>query len=223
MVKMKTVNRILKTASLVIFSFLFTHEVSSQKLNQLEFNFTPTLAYRDFKGTSFDYSIGFRYDLGISYRKVLSKKITIGVGLGYSEMGYNLLNFHVPDTTIIQDIKAFRHFIELPLLLSYEFYKNENKHLFFDINFINQLYVGQVLKVSDNMENMNELTVTFSDLRKFNYDYHNIALQVGLSYLQNFENKLDFRISPFCKYGLFDLDDIHDMSFGVKLGLGYNF
>ena len=219
----KTVTRILKTASFIIFSFLFTHEVDSQELNQLEFNLTPTLAYRDFKGTSFDYTIGFRYDLGISYRKFLSKKITMGIGLGYSEMGYNLLDFHVPDTTIIQDIKVFRHFLELPVLLSYEFYKTGNKHLFFDINFINQLYVGQVLKVRDNLENRNELKVTFSDLRKYNYDYYNIALQVGLSWLQNFENKLDFRISPFCKYGLLDLDNIHDMSFGVKLGLGYNF
>ena len=223
MFKIKTVNRILKASSLILFSFLFIQEVNSQELNQLEFNFTPSLAYRDFKGTSFDYTIGFRYDLGINYRKVLSRKISMGIGLGYSEMGYNLLNFHVPDTTIIQDIKVYRHFIELPLLLSYEFYNNENKHLFFDINFINQLYVGQVIKVRDNMENSNELTVTFSDLRKFNYDYYNFALQVGLSWLQNFENNLSFRISPFCKYGLLDLDNIHDMSFGVKLGLGYNF
>jgi len=201
-------------------------DIFPQSNNQLSIYLGPTISYRSLEHSSIiEHTMGVRYDVGMYFQRYLTQRFSIGIGLGFSRMGYNFPDYYYTLTTKSIDFIFYRDFLEIPLLSGYTVAKNDKNRLQLDLWFINQLYIGQEVKIKQNdnedLEDTFEYKLSFDDIKDRNMDIYNVSLLLGTTFERIFGNNLSVLVSPFFKYGLLSLDNIHDWSLGLKLGLGY--
>jgi hypothetical protein len=152
----------------------------------------------------------------------IKPKVRLGTGIIYSKMGYNMTfgGVDLYGDPVSMEYKFFRNFIEIPLKLSLKINDNTESLYLFDVNIINQVFISEYSKsLNDNPS----FYSSFSDLRKNEMKVYNIAIQAGITYQKSFNSNLYLKISPFIKYSIFSLNNIHDCSAGIKIGIGRNF
>lgn len=207
---------------IIIFSLIIDIGVYAQK--QISFYFAPTASYRKFtKDLGINDDIGMRFDVGLKYQFFIKEKLFVGSGLTYSRMGYNYKVYYEEYGIGKIKIELYRDFLELPILFSYQLYNKKKNKFFIDFNLRNQLFVQEKTKMGGEFPddlNLNQKK-SFSDLRDSDFKLYNIAIQLGFTYQRQLNDKFSLNISPFYKYGLLDMANIHDLSFGIKLGIGY--
>lgn len=209
---------------LLTISILINCDIFSQTKNQVDFYFSPTLSYRKLKEShGLEHKMGFRYDLGVNYQRQLSQKVFIGTGLGYAHMGYNYPRYIEYSTLDTIDYIFYRDFIELPLLFNYTLKDYGRNKFQIDLNLINQLFIREETKVKQSDKKEYEEKLNFNELRKRYMDFYNVAILFGITYHRDFEKNIFLKISPFFKYGILSLDNIHDWSVGLKIGIGHTF
>jgi hypothetical protein len=196
----------------------------SQTVNKVELHIAPTLSYRtlDKEHVDLNHTTGVRFDIGMSYMRLIKQKIRIGTGIGYSKMGYNLSDTY-PDyygDPVALDYKFFRNFIEIPLKFSLKVNNESENSFFIDFNIINQLFMSQFTRsLNDDPDEY----LSFSDLKDSDMKIYNLAILIGATYEKSFNNNICLNIAPFFKYGILSLDNVHDWNAGLKIGIGYNF
>jgi hypothetical protein len=210
---------------LILFMIIIINhnECNSQGNNKIFIHGGPTLSYRKLVDEyNFDAHPALRYNIGFDFRRSIGCKIEIGSGIIYSKMGYNYESFSYLQTETIH-MKYFRNFVEFPFLFCLKI-KEQNKNTFlFDINLVNQFIISDELKAKEDEYDNFEGKRNLKDFKESNLRYYNIAVQLGPSYRRELNPSLIFSISPEFKYSLLNMNNIHDWSIGLNIGLGYKF
>lgn len=213
----------LKLVLLLLVIFPLGLDGISQTVNQAELHGTPTIS-----GIKYDRSylnehtsVDFRFDIGVSYMRLLKPKFRIGTGITYSRMGYNTsysnhgnLNQGNP---INLEQNIYKCFIELPIKFSSQIGNNAVHSFFFDVNLINQLLI---CTFTESNYGIYYDKVSFKELKDNNRSVYNVAFQIGATYQKSFTNNLYFGLAPFFKIGILYSND---WSAGLKVAMGFNF
>ena len=209
---------------LISLLFLSTLLNLTGQTNHFEFSISPTLSYRTLVEDYFNHQVGLRYDIALDYYSTISNTVVFGTGLGFSRMGYNARLNAYDQNGIAYTVKLYtaRDFIELPMYMGYWVKRSNQKPILLNLSFVNQVFVHQIAKIKDSeFNNNNDSEESFSEIRNSNLKIYNIAVKLGATYEQNLENNLSLRINPFFKYGLLNMNNVHDFALGLKIGLGY--
>ncbi len=208
--------------TILFFLFMSRTNLSGQT-NHLELSVSPTLSYRNLVQEYVNHQIGLRYDFGLDYFSTINSTVVFGTGLGYSRMGYNArLDTYAPNGSVYRaKLSTSRNFVELPIFMGYWVKKQQKKPVLLSLSFVNQVLVSQIVKTNDSESNIYNSKDRFSDIRYSNLKIYNIAVKLGATYEHNLVNNISIKYSPFFKYGLMNMNNIHDFSLGLKIGLGY--
>jgi hypothetical protein len=213
--------------SLILFYLTFTVFTEAQEKSQIDVFLSPTLSYRKLETDyGLGHTMGLRYDVGINYNRFFLKNLSLGTGFYYSRMGYNLpkmadIDSNGNPTGESFDLIIKRDFIEFPINCGYILKRDESKNIMVNIGFINQILINQEIKINGNATFMSESKYSYSDLKEQNTKTYNLAIMFGGAYNKYLDNNLILEIMPFFKYGLLNMNNIHDYSIGLKIGLGY--
>jgi hypothetical protein len=211
----------MKIISVLLFMVFLCCKIYSQSVNQFEVYFTPTGSYRLLKDkTGYDERMAPRFDAGIAYRKIFMNKVAVGTGLDFSKMGYNGSYYYAYSDDII-DYRYNRYFLELPLLFSYGFVKKGKDNLILDLGLVNQFLFHTKLNIRQNKFRNFEEVMTYKELRDQKQDVYNFAVQAGITYQRNLTEKWTLRFTPAFKFSVLSMNNIHDWTVGLKLGVGY--
>lgn len=210
--------------SLVIFPICY--DGISQTKNQVELYFAPSISSMDNHEFADKYiSVGFRFDIGVSYMRHIKQNARIGTGISYSIMGDNYFRSYPnsivnPGSTSNFESKSYINFIELPFKFSYQIGNNPDNSFYFDLDLINQLLISTLIQYNDDGYEFEE-KVSFDELRDNDKRVYYLAIQFGTTYQKSFANNLFLGLSPFFKYGL--MWDNHYWKTGLKIALGYKY
>lgn len=202
----------------VIILILNVSEAIGQSRSSFELNFAPTVSYRNLNENMVSHSAAVRFDAGLLYQYSLKENIKIASGLNYSKKGYNGESTMTDDlnNVITNESKYFRNFIELPIYLKYLLQENSGNQFYVDAGIVNQLLIGELMEQTS----FSDMTNNFSELREQKRNIYNVALLVGISFHKSLTERIYISVDPFLKYGLLSMDNIHDITIGLKLGIG---
>lgn len=210
--------RLLKLFKLVLLFFCFlSAKLEAQTQHEFRLYWAPTLSYRSVEKGSFPHQKAMRYDIGVNYLYSINDKLKIGSGLVFSRKGFDIDEVSVGMYDITSNsYKYYRDFVEIPLFAELKLKANDKYSLSFDMGLVNQLYIHESTEgnIYGNIDN------SYSDLIDAKYKTYNLAPYLGFSYHRVFNEKLSLIIAPFFEYGLFSLNNIHDYSLGLKIGIG---
>lgn len=195
-------------------------ELSAQH-HQIDFSISPTICYRSLDNDpGISHQAGIRYDLEIAYYYQLNNSFQVGTGAGYSRMGFNYSgNYIYANGTEVQDkIKFFRDFMEFPLLLNYTLKTSGRSIIKLNFGLINQWLFSE--KTTSLYEP--EIRETYSDLKNNGLKTYNIAVRAGISFEKAINSRFHYSLTPFMKYGVLSMNNLHDLSIGLKISAGVN-
>jgi hypothetical protein len=215
--------RIYKSIILILILLCFiSGELFSQSKNNIEIQLAPTLSYRTLKKDyGFNHGVALRYDCGINYHQKITSKISLGSGIGFSRMGYNVYDYK-SDSISTEKIKLnyFRNLIEIPIHFKYKLKENNNNSFELTIGLINQIYYSDEIK-SDEINY--EYRKSYSEIKENGWRTYNISILLGSRYNQNINDHMFLSLNPYFKYALLLFNNnIHDFCFGIKFGFGFN-
>jgi hypothetical protein len=205
-----------------MFILLVYNETKCQDFNKVFLYTGPTLTYRKLSESLFDANPALRFDIGFEYKRNISHKIEIGSGISYSKMGYNYEFYYGPTLETV-NIRYYRNFIEFPLLFSFDIKDFGKNSILINTNLINQILISDQTKAKqDGYENF-EYKRELRDFKESDLKFYNMALQLGITYRRELSKNLLLNISPEFKYSLLNMDNIHDLSIGLYIALGFKF
>jgi hypothetical protein len=160
--------------------------------------------------------------LGFEYRRTILHKIEIGSGISYSKMGYNY-EIYYGQTLESLNMRYYRNFLEFPVLVSFAIKDFGKSNLLINSNLINQILFNEQTKAKQEGYENFEYKRTLKDFKESDLKYYNIALQLGITYRLDLNENLLLNISQEFKYSLLNMNNIHDLSIGLIIGLGFKF
>lgn len=201
--------------------------LSGQSKHYWEFNFAPTLSYLFIDGESKfnNYGMVLRYDIGINYGYAITNKIDLFTGIGYSRMGFNLTINDPQGTGAVSEVldyTLYRDFLEFPISSRYNFKIVGKNSFYLGAGIINQIYFyGETIVRKSSKDFVYKHS--YSDLKEVGLKTYNLALIIAPTYQRELSDKFYLTINPFFKYGLLSLNNIHDLSIGLKVGTGVKY
>lgn len=198
--------------------------LNGQSKHYWEFNFAPTLSYRLLDDYDIDigHKMALRHDLGINYGYAITTKFNLFSGIGFSRMGYDF-RISYGAASEAADYIYYRNFLEFPIYLKYNFREVGKNSFFVDAGFVNQFYIREEGKVKQDSYKYLEFKHTHTDIKKKGFETYNLAILIGLTYHRALSDHFYLSLNPFYKYGILSLDNVHDFSIGLKVGMGVKY
>jgi len=211
---------------------------------QLGINFSPDACYRTLKNNNGDEfinniitlrndteTIKIGYSAGLNMQFNLNRFLGLGLGVHYSNKGYQLKKQDVvpptsqPDPSLPEQFQFIQNFqtIDLPLGVNFTFGKNKLRFITCigaTANFLIKESQTTVLYYSDRTDKTNSANTY--DYKKFNVSPF---LSLGIDYKIN--QNMNIRIEPTFRYGIKKIIDAPITAYlfnaGLNVGYYYNF
>ena len=185
--------------------------------------------FKSSQGFEHEYNTKVNYSLGLSLKYNFAERYSVKTGLLFSTKGYILdyswLIAQTNDPLIAQKSNINLSYLDIPVLVSYEFYQRDKLSLYTSTGLIMSFLINE-----DETSTMGDGTEKETEFSKttFNQTFNNtllaIDLEFGLKY--NLNKKLFISLAPYLRYGLNKISDevleSNPISYGASFGIHLN-
>lgn len=168
------------------------------------------------------------FSLGLTLNYNFTTRIYVKSGLLFSTKGYQInyawRNIGANDPSIPQASKINLSYIELPVMVAYQFAKYNRMSFYASTGIVNSFLINEneTTTMGDGSEKATEFSKSMYH-HKFNKTLFSIDLELGLKY--NLNERVYLSIAPYLRYGVNKISDellaSNPMSYGARLGLHY--
>jgi Outer membrane protein beta-barrel domain len=184
--------------------------------------------FKSIAGFPEEYKTKLNYSLGILMDYNFSEKFSFQTGLIYSTKGYNVnyswIGSDLNDPAIPLTSRFNINYLDIPILVSYNFLNKENFSLFTSAGIVTSFLTDEkvVSKMGDGSESETEFS-NITENQKLNNILFAADVELGLKY--NVTEKLYISVAPYLRAGLIKINDqvleSNPISFGANFGLHF--